>query len=125
MVLKEAISAAKFGQWTLDLRTEEMICSDQCKANFGRPPEHPFTYQDLHASIHPDDRARVLAQIRTSIEKRTDYHTEYRNVWPDGSIHHVMVRGRADYLPDGTPVTMSGVTLEIADPGEPTRAAAR
>jgi PAS domain-containing protein len=41
--------------------------------------------------------------VTAAIETHTDYDTEYRNIWPDGSVHWVFVRGRATYSSEGTP----------------------
>ena len=113
--LRVAVAAAKLGQWSLDLRTSEMTCSEGCKANFGRRPDDRFTYDDLWATIQPDDVDRVRAAVKWAVEDRTDYDTEYQTVWPDGSLHWVIVRGLAQYAPDGTPLVMTGVTLDITD----------
>ena len=113
--LRVAVAAAKLGQWSLDLRTSEMTCSGGCKANFGRRPDDRFTYDDLWATIHPDHRDRVGAAVKRAVEDRTDYDTEYQTVWPDGTLHWVIVRGLTQYAPDGTPLVMTGVTLDITE----------
>lgn len=113
--LQVAVGAAKLGQWILDLQTREMTCSDGCKANFGKRPGDRFTYDDLWTMVHPDDRDRVQAAVQHAVETHTDYDTEYRLFWPDGSLHWVIVRGRARYAEDGTALDMAGVTLDITD----------
>jgi two-component sensor histidine kinase len=40
---------------------------------------------------------------------------EYRNVWPDRSVHWVRVRGHAAYDADGRPTRMAGISLDITD----------
>ena len=113
--LRVAVAVAKLGQWTLDLRTSELTCSEVCKANYGRGPHDRFTYDDLWATIHPDDCDRVRAAFKRAVEDRTDYDTEYQMIWPDGTLHWVIVRGLAQHAPDGTPLVMSGVTLDITN----------
>jgi len=110
-----ALSAGRLGAWELDLASEELMCSDLCKASFGRPPEQPFTYDDLRAAIHPDDRARVLAGIRNTLDGVTDYDVEYKNIWPDGSVHWVLVRGRALIGGNAKATRLVGVSLDITD----------
>ena len=123
--LRVAIAAARLGQWSLDLQTSEMTCSEGCKANFGRRPDDRFTYDDLWAMIHPDDRDRVRAAVKRAVEDRTDYDTEYQTVWPDGTLHWVIVRGLVQQAPDGTPLVMTGVTLDITDRKRAEEAVAR
>lgn len=111
--LKLALKTAKLGSWELDLTTSILSSSDICKANFGLPPEAELSYQDVLAAIHPDDRDRVRAAVEYAIAEQADYDAEYRNIWPDGSIHWLIARGRCIYAADGQPLRMVGVTLDI------------
>ncbi|MBW4563682.1 MAG: AAA family ATPase [Mojavia pulchra JT2-VF2] len=112
--LRLALKAAKLGIWQLDYSTKTLFTSDQCKANFGLPQGADLSYQALfEVFIHPDDRERVQAAVKQAIADRTDYEAEYRNIWPDGSIHWVSVQGRAIYAADGKPLRMVGVSLDI------------
>lgn len=113
--LKIALSTAKLGSWQLDLTNYELYSSSQCKANFGLPPEANLSYSGLFEAIHPDDRAKVLAAVTHAIRNHSDYDTEYRNIWPDGSIHWIIARGRCLYAVDGQPMRMVGVTLDITE----------
>jgi PAS domain S-box-containing protein len=113
--LRLAVQTGKLGVWELNLETLDLQCSAACKANFGRAPDDPFTYADLHASLHPDDVERVRSAIRESLEGDTEYDTEYRCIWPDGSVHWILARGRRSWL-KGEPVQrMIGVTLDVTE----------
>lgn len=113
--LNTALKAGKMGSWQLDLTTGTLAASDTCKANYGHSPKSNFAYQDLFETIHADDLARVQAAIQQAIETDTDYDVEYRCVWSDGSIHWVLVRGRAIYNPDGKPLRIAGVSIDITE----------
>jgi PAS domain S-box-containing protein len=113
--LRIALKTSKMGSWQLDLTTGALNASETCKANFGLKPEAEFSYQILFELIHPDDRVRVRETIKQAIESRGDYEAEYRNVWPDGSVHWLIARGRGLYDEDGTPLRMVGVTLDITE----------
>jgi PAS domain S-box-containing protein len=108
-----ALQTAKLGSWEHDLTTGVLTCSDQCKANFGLPPDADFTHETLFASLHPDDRPLVQAAIVRAIEERTDYEVEERCYHPDGSLHWLIVRGQLVYDSQGTPIRMVGVTLDV------------
>ena len=43
------------------MATRTLTTSATCRGLFGRRPEDPFTYEDLLASVHPDDRDRMMA----------------------------------------------------------------
>jgi len=113
--LQLAVQTGKLGVWELDLRTNEMACSAICKANCGRAADAPFTYQDLWEAIVPDDLERVREAVRVSIRDRVEYDIEYRNCWPDGSVHWVLARGRPVAGADGAPLKLIGVTLDITE----------
>ena len=110
-----ALQTGKLGSWQLDHATGALYCSDICKANFGLPPEAEFSYTTLFESIHPDDRVRVRQAVERALTERSDYSAEYRCVWPDGGVHWIIARGRGLYAPDGQPLRMVGVTLDITE----------
>ncbi|MBD6616524.1 GAF domain-containing protein [Komarekiella sp. 'clone 1'] len=112
--LKLALQTARLGSWQLDLKTEELSASNQCKVNFGLPTEAEFSYGMLFERIHPDDRAYVQESVKQALENKTDYQAEYRNIWSDGSVHWMLARGRGvDEVND--PTRMIGVTLDITE----------
>lgn len=83
--LQEVLDAATLGVWEVDLTSLSLICSAQCKANFGRPADEPFTYADLFAAIHADDRLRVADAVNRACTGNGVYQAEYRVRWPDGA----------------------------------------
>ena len=60
--LSVALDAGGMGWWELDIPTLTLDASPNCKANYGRSPGEPFTYDMLLGQIHPDDVARILAK---------------------------------------------------------------
>lgn len=113
--LKVALQTGNLGSWQLDLDTLELDSSATCKANFGLPADAEFTYGDLFEAIHPEDRTGVRAAVERAVGGRTDYHAEYRAFWPDGSTHWIVAHGRGIYSPEGTPLRMVGVTIDITE----------
>jgi signal transduction histidine kinase/CheY-like chemotaxis protein len=113
--LRFALSAGRLGSWELDLETQFYDCSDICKANYGRPLDAQFTYEDCTASIHPADRVRVQAALEESLVNQTPYDLEYRVIWPNGESHWLMVRGRAVYDSSGKATRMAGVSLDVTE----------
>ena len=112
-LLQTALNAGHLGALELHLPEFELEASDTCKTFFGRKPGDPFSYQDLLDAIHPDDRARRRQVLDRSIESGKDYSFEYRNIWPDGSVHWVDVRARAVRRPDGSIKSLVGVSSDI------------
>jgi signal transduction histidine kinase/DNA-binding response OmpR family regulator len=113
--LRIALSAGRLGAWTFDLDANRLDATPTCKANFGRGPDDPFSYEDLMASIHPDDRDYVTYSVEQSLANGSDYNVEYRCLWPDRSLHWVQVRGRPTYDAQRKPLRMTGVSQEVTE----------
>lgn len=112
--LRFALQAGQLGAWDLDLVTGRMQTSDICAANFGLATgEALSSYEQLRARLLPEDRALQQEAVSRAIESGEELEVECRNVWPDGGVHWVQMRGRAIYDLDGTPVRMAGVSLDI------------
>jgi two-component sensor histidine kinase/PAS domain-containing protein len=112
--LRLALNAGDLGSWEYTPSTGEFLTSPTCRANFGRAADASFTYMDLVASIHPDDRAKQAEAVAHAMANRTDLHVEYRAIWPDRSEHWIRVSGRTRVGPNGT-LSMVGVSQDITE----------
>ena len=65
--------------------------------------------------MHPEDRGTVQAALARAVETTGVYETEYRAVWPDGSIHHIAARGKVHRDNTGRAVSMTGVCWDITE----------
>ncbi|WP_140419389.1 PAS domain-containing sensor histidine kinase [Sphingobium sp. Z007] len=109
------LAAGRMGSWTFDTATGALDASSLCRRNFGRDPALPFSYADWQAAIHPEDRDRVNAAIRDSLNSGCDYDVEYRVVTPDGGIRWVAVRAQPARLADGAATGLAGISIDITD----------
>ncbi len=109
------LKASRLGSWTLDLADMRLVASDSCKRNLGREPGEPLTFDDLVAAILPEDRERMQAAIRESIETGSDYDIEYRIRTPAGAVRWLQIRGQPFYDADGAALSMAGVTLDVTE----------
>ncbi|GAB3252131.1 hypothetical protein GCM10027347_10990 [Larkinella harenae] len=108
-----ALDAGKLGSYDLDLTTNRMECTPQCKANFGLGPEATFHFEDLLRTIVDEDRPLVEQAVAQAINTHGIYQAEYRVIWPDGSRHWIKASGLPSYSPTGQPIRIIGVTQEI------------
>jgi PAS domain S-box-containing protein len=113
--LQLALEAARLGSWNWNIVTGEITWSARCKALYGLPDDAPITYERFLQAVHPDDRASADAALQRAVELRSDYEIEKRVVWPDGSLHWNISRGRVLCDADGQPIRMTGVTLDISE----------
>lgn len=112
-LLQTALNAGYLGTLELRLPEFELDLSETCASFFGRKPGEPFSFADLQASIHPDDRERRQEVLDRTIKDGRDYRIEYRNIWPDGSVHWMDTRARAVRRPDGSIKSLVGVCSDI------------
>ena len=113
--LRLALEAGRLGTWEFDLRTKVLTGSAHFRVTLGHEPDGPFSYSDLRDAIHPEDRERMDVALKRSIEEHADYDIEYRVIWPDGVVRWLQVRGRPVHAPDGTPLGLAGVSLDITE----------
>ena len=111
--LRLALHAGRLGYWTLNLATGLVTASDICKETFGRAASENLTFDDIRAAVHPDDRARMAAARKRTVETGEDYDIEYRTLKPDGAVGWIMIRGQLVRDDLGNPVEWSGVSLDI------------
>ncbi|MES5098082.1 PAS domain-containing protein [Agrobacterium sp. BA1120] len=113
--LQTALNAGRLGSWELDLASKTLICSNRCKSIFGYAPQDEFGYAHLLASVHPEDRDRMQAAVRETIESGKEYAIEYRVIWPDGSLHWAEINAQLDRDRNGVAVKMVGVSADITE----------
>ena len=112
--LRLALNASDLGSWEFTPSTGAFITSPACRANFGRGPDGPFSYADLVASIHPEDRQGQADAVAQAVANRTDLHVEYRAIWPDGSERWIRISGRTRTGADGQ-LSIVGVSQDVTE----------
>jgi PAS domain S-box-containing protein len=112
--LNEAQALAQIGSWELDLRTDQLIWSDEIFRIFELDPAaFGATYGAFLAGIHPDDRELVNDAYTRSVSMREPYTIVHRLLMPDGRVKHVQERGETRYAADGTPACSVGTVQDI------------
>jgi PAS domain S-box-containing protein len=111
--LQTALIAGRLGSLEFDLETGVLSTSATCKSLFGRRADEGLSYQDLVASIHPDDRGRTLEAAQRSITSGIDYAIEYRTIWPDGTVRWVEIRARMVFDRKGAKRRLVGVASDV------------
>jgi two-component system sensor histidine kinase VicK len=113
--LEIALDAGKLGSYDINLDTGLMVCSDQCKLNYGWPVDKPLNYHDMLNMVKPEYEEYVRDQVRNAITQHNSYHTEYMITWPDGSSHWMSSSGIPHYNGEGKVTRIVGVTYDITE----------
>lgn len=113
--LRIALEAARMGTWDWNLLTDELSWCGSQEALFGMTRgSFDGNFQTFVASLHPEDRERVLQKAKYSIEKGTDYDWEFRIILPNGQFRWLGAKGKVFYDETGKAIRMSGVNLDVS-----------
>jgi PAS domain S-box-containing protein len=113
--LRTALLAGHLGSWELDLTVWVLTASAACKALFGRDANESFSYQDLLQSIHQDDREHMQRFVGETAATGADCTVEFRDIWPDGSMHWGELRARLVRDMTGRQPRLIGLSSDITD----------
>jgi PAS domain S-box-containing protein len=116
--LESALSAGKICTWRYDLPSNKIAADPQLAVFFGIEPEaaaHPLSPRRFLAAIHPDDRHRVISNIRQAITTGNDYIDEYRVRDADSQERYVMAQGRVEYDTQGNAIVFPGALIDLSD----------
>jgi PAS domain S-box-containing protein len=108
--------AAHVGTFDLSLRTGVDIWTPETEALYGLPPGgFGGTLTAFENLIHPDDRERVIELTQELIRTRRPVDSEWRTVWPDGSVHWIAGRGQVLVDESGEPSRLLGVNMDVTE----------
>jgi signal transduction histidine kinase/CheY-like chemotaxis protein/HPt (histidine-containing phosphotransfer) domain-containing protein len=114
--LSLAARAGGVGVWDYDLVAKHLIWDEQMYRLYGiTAAQFSGAYEAWTAGVHPEDRARGDAEIQMALRGEKEFDTEFRVLWPDGSIHSI--RGLAQVQRDssGRPLRMIGTNWGITE----------
>ncbi len=111
-----AVAAGRVGIWDLDVGQNKLTWDDLMFQLFGIPEsEFGGAYEAWWSSLHPDDQARAGEEVAMALRGEREFNTEFRIVWPDGSIHNIRAMARVQWDSSGRPVRMVGTNWDITE----------
>ncbi|HET7307163.1 MAG TPA: PAS domain-containing protein [Gammaproteobacteria bacterium] len=120
--LNLAMHAADLGSWDDKIVNGDIGVgwSPRCKTMFGLPPDAEVDAAMRESLIHPRDREQFKAAMRKAIDPAGDgeYDTDYRVIWPDGTTHWLISRGRCVFenaRGERRPTRFVGVVLDVTE----------
>jgi PAS domain S-box-containing protein len=126
--LKEAQTIAGLGSWELDVTANRLTVSDEIVTLLETDPGRlglSYSYADLVAAIHPDDRERVDRAYAYSLVNKAPYEIEYRLQMPDGRVKFVRERCHTDFDGAGEPMRSVGTVQDVTGRRQAEESAAR
>lgn len=114
--LNLAVKAGNFGIWDWDIVHDQLVWDDRMYELYGiQREDFGGAYAAWLSGVHPEDRVRSEEATRKSLTGEREYDTEFRVVWPDGSVHHLKSFGVVLRDVEGKPLRQIGVNQDISE----------
>lgn len=111
---KQAVEQANlaFWRWAFDEGQHTYWSDNYGEILFSRS-DMPLSYQDMMASVYPDDRNRLLQTYLDADKNFSEFDVEYRVVGPEGRIRYIQEHASVEYDEQGKPVAHVGIIQDI------------
>lgn len=111
-----ATNASFIGVWDYDVVNNKLMWDDCMYLLYGIDKRSfEGVYQAWQKSVHPDDLEAASREVELALAGTKDFDTEFRVVWPDGSVHFIKSKATVYRNADGAPIRMLGTNLDITD----------
>jgi len=111
-----ATRAGHIGVWEYNIDTNIILWDDQMfllyrtdKTKFGG------NLESWLSRVHPEDKLRVFNENQMAIRGEKELDTEYRVVWPDGTVRNIRAIGIVQRDQSGNPLCIIGTNWDITN----------
>ena len=112
--LSLALDGAQLGTWEINLQTGRMSASSRMNGMVGvQKDASTRRLEDWWERVHPDDRLRLQTEIADAMARLTIFETEFRVVWPDGTVRWLLPKGKIVRDEEKRPIRAAGVAMDI------------
>lgn len=112
--LSLASRAGGIGIWELDVANNNLIWDDQMFQLYGiTAKKFGGTYDAWRSGVHPEDLQQGEAELQMALRGEKEFDTEFRVVWPDGSIHNIRALALVKRDASGQPTSLIGANYDI------------
>ncbi len=113
--LRMTQKVARIGTFDWNIKTNRIQWSAEMDALYGfAPGEFDGTTEACFNRVHPDDLPALHEKLIHST-RTGEFETEWRVIWPDGSIHWIAARAAVSFDEDHKPLKMFGANFDITD----------
>lgn len=115
--LESAMETGHIAWWEMNCITGDVIFNERKARMLGYPVDHFTHYTDFTNLVHPDDYEPLMQIMRDHLSGKTDqYEGDYRIRTRSGEYRWFYdVGGISEYAPDGSPLKVSGLVIEITN----------
>lgn len=111
-----ATRAGGVGIWDYDISKNTLEWDDQMFSLYGtKRDQFKGAYEAWIAGLHPEDKADADEISQQVLNGQKDYDTEFRVVWPDGTVRHIRALAIVERDKTGRALHMLGTNWDITD----------
>jgi PAS domain S-box-containing protein len=114
--LLEAQAIAHLGNWSWDIRTNQISWSDELYRIFETDKDaQTLDFEKYTALIHPEDRDYVIKTIQNAITHASPYNIYHRLIFDNGKIKTIHSRGEVLQNPEGETFKLFGIAQDVTE----------
>jgi len=111
-----AARAGGVGIWDYDIVSNVLLWDEQMFALYGIDRKDFIgVYEAWQNGVHPDDKELGDKEIQMAILGEKEFDTEFRVVWPDGSIHNIRALATVQRDESEKALRMIGTNWDITE----------
>jgi two-component system sensor histidine kinase/response regulator len=112
--LQLATRAADLGIWEWNVVSNQLIWDDAMYRLYGiRKEEFSGAYDAWSKALHPEDHQRATTEVQAALANRQEFVSEFRIVWPDGSVRIIRAAAKTIRDAQGAALRMIGINEDI------------
>ncbi|HET6556158.1 MAG TPA: PAS domain S-box protein [Prolixibacteraceae bacterium] len=114
--ISTATRSAQVGIWDWDIGNNHLVWDDQMYTLYAiRKKDFPEAFEAWLNGLHPEDRESINRIVQQAIRGEQQYDTEFRIVWPDGTVRWIKAAGQVFFDENKIPLRMVGINFDITD----------
>lgn len=114
--LRLAVDSAEAGLWATDLVTPTLWATPRARVIFGFAADESVTTDTFWTHVHPDDLDLVREARAHALTTPGTFRVEFRVLRPgEDDVTWVSTLGGCQFAPDGRPVRLTGVTMDVSE----------
>jgi PAS domain S-box-containing protein len=114
--LKLAVDAGRMAVWEVDLLKNTVVGSPELNRLLGFSADAAPTLNDITERYYPGELERVEALSQAALARgERFFEAEHRYIWPDGSVHWLLLRAEMHLDAKAQPMRLVGVLMDISE----------
>lgn len=111
-----ATKSANIGIWDWDIVADTLLWDEQMCHLYGLDlASFKEEYDTWIKAIHPDDRDKANSVLEKALNGEREFESEFRVVWPNGTVHWIKGMGKVFFDSNSNPVRMVGVNYDVSE----------